>query len=332
MRPWLALILAGCTLAGERSQTGNCPPGETCSDKTPNGLALLGTKLGDNPLGPMQPLATAVAGTQQLTVVTGATGGAPAFTLPFDATTTSPSLAVTDVAPPKLTVEGLAAGTSDLRLVEPGTQLLYDRLPLAVAAVATVDLRPLVYSVATSDADFAANSGAGWAMLAGGTDDLLVRLGAGDGTRIVDQRMTIAATGSAFASGQMLAWDTLRVRAVGAGEGTLVVRTGDGTTHPQTVPLAAAVDDVLWVSALGAVAPNGTAVVGAAPIYCFRAVSGTSLVAGATWSYTATFGLTLTASVAKNCVVVTAGAGASGGALTVTASGVSRDFTVAFVG
>ena len=332
MKPWVALVLAGCTLAGERSGTGSCPPGETCSDKTPNGLALLGTKLGDDPLGPMQPLATAVGGTQQLTVVTGATSGAPTFALPFDATTTSPDLAVTDVAPPKLTVEGLAAGTSDLRLVEPGTQLLYDRLPLAVAAVATVDLRPLVYSVATSDADFAANTGAGWAMLAGGTDDVLVRLGAGDGTRIVDQRMTIAATGSAFASGQMLAWDTLRVRATGAGEGTLIVRTGDGATHPQAVPLAAAVDDVLWVSAQDAVAPNGTAIVDSAPIYCFRAVSGTHLVAGATWSYTATFGLTLTTSVARNCVVVTAGAGSTGGTLTVTASGVSRDFTVAFVG
>src|SRR5262249_3182173 len=157
------LLLAGCTLAGERGATGDCPPGETCSDKTPNGLALLGAKLGDDPLGPMQPRATAIGGTQQLTVVTGATSGAPAFALPFDATTTSPSLAVTDVAPPKLPVEGLGAGTSDLRLVEPGTQLLYDRLPLDVTAVATVDLRPLVYSAATSDADFAANPRAGWA-------------------------------------------------------------------------------------------------------------------------------------------------------------------------
>src|SRR5262249_34824128 len=187
-----ALSLAGCPLAGERAGSGSCPSGETCSDKTPNGLALLGTKLGDDPLGPMQPLATAVGGTQGLTVVTGATSGAPTFTLPFDATTTSPMLAVTDVAPPKLTVEGLAGGTSDLRLVEPGTELLYDRLPLDVAAVAAVEVRPLVYSVVTSDSDFAANSGAGWAMLAGGTDDLLVRLASGDGTRVVDQRMTIA--------------------------------------------------------------------------------------------------------------------------------------------
>jgi hypothetical protein len=130
----------------------------------------------------------------------------------------------------------------------------------------------------------------------------------------------------------MLAWDTLRLRAAGTGEGTLVVRTGDGASHPQIVGLAGGVDDVLWVAALGAVAPNGTAVVGSAPIYCFRAVSGTSLVAGATWSFAATSGLSLTTSVAKNCVVVTAGAGTTGGVLTVTASGVSRDFTVAFVG
>ena len=42
--------------------------------------------------------------------------------------------------------------------------------------------------------------------------------------------------------------------------------------------------------------------------------------------------LAASTTVAKNCVIVTAGAGATGGTLSVTASGVRRDFQVSFGG
>src|SRR6185312_12992433 len=66
MKRVLALLLAvPACFGGERANTGQCPDGETCSPKTPNGLEFIGADLAGT-LDLSGPSPTAIGGTQSV--------------------------------------------------------------------------------------------------------------------------------------------------------------------------------------------------------------------------------------------------------------------------
>jgi hypothetical protein len=325
---WL-LAAAGCALQGDRGRDG-CPEDEMCSDATPDGLFFLGSQLADQPLGRMAPLPTAVGGSQRIRVVTGASSGSPAFALPFVAASAGSELAVGSVAPPEVTVLGLAEGETYLRIVEPGTNLLYDRIALRVEPIARAELRPLGHVLPGSDDDFAADPAAAWALLAGGQETIVVRLHDAAGERMADERLSLG-VGAGLTAMAQESWDTLRVGASSPGDRTLVVRGGDNAVRDGVVSVVATVEDIVSVAAAGAAA--GTDTPGAAGMdvsYCFRATSGGVLVAGAAFTFTATGGATTRPGAAPNCVVVQSPI-PQAVTLTVSAGTVTREFSLAFL-
>jgi hypothetical protein len=177
------------------------------------------------------------------------------------------------------------------------------------------------------DEDFM-DGGVLWGMLAGGSDGVVVRLFSSDGARLADESVSLSVTGSGFSAGTREAWDTLRLIAQSGPSGTLSVRLGDGRRSDAVLPVVSAVNDVISVPAIGGA--DGTdqpqSAAGAA-LFCFRATAGSLLVAGASWSYEGSSGLTLTPQ--GSCVSVRSDLPA-GGLLTVTASGVTRDFVLSF--
>src|SRR6202022_4474072 len=91
----------------------------------------------------MSPLAIAVGGTQSIRALEGAGAGAPPFMLAFIAAASAPVILVVSTTPPDVVVEGKSAGQAYLRLLDPGTNLLFDRVLLDVKPIDPVDLRPI---------------------------------------------------------------------------------------------------------------------------------------------------------------------------------------------
>src|SRR5262245_52666105 len=129
----LTVMFSACTMPGERAGSHSCPPGETCSLETPHGLRFAGYSL-DGTIHP-----TAVAGTQTITIY--GNGGDPTPS-DFDAASSGPAFTIGGVAPPSVEIHGVSAGTAYLRILEPGTNLLYDRVVVGAKDLAAVELEP----------------------------------------------------------------------------------------------------------------------------------------------------------------------------------------------
>lgn len=324
--PWAA----ACTGGGMRAQTGMCPTGETCSDQTPNGLYFLGSALGEEVLGRMEPLPIAVGGSQKIKLVTGSTSTSPAFSLPFMAVAGGAAIGITATAPPEITVLGKASGTAFLRIVEPGTNLLYDRLEVSVKAIDHFDLKPRNYLNPGADEGYAKAPGK-WVLLQGGSEACVARLFAADGERLVDEGMTMSVVGPPLSAGTRDGWDALGLTATGTGVGLVAVSTSDTMSRQGMVTIVDKVDDIASIPAEGAVASNTEIVqAGVARPFCFRATNGGNLVAGVTFTFTASAGVTTSAAAGKNCVGLTAAVPTTA-LVTVKAAGVTRDFPVTFV-
>lgn len=150
-------VLAALSLAcmgevpGERAMTGMCPPGETCSTATPAGLNFVGHAMYDQDvlqLGPIlaggrfdvglrtsdgQPLPPFAFEVEDATVFQAALG-----TGPFGPTNDAgePLYRVDGF----LTLQGSARGTTFLRIVDPTTRELFDRLALDVYELTGVNV------------------------------------------------------------------------------------------------------------------------------------------------------------------------------------------------
>lgn len=310
-----ALSLTACSLAGSRAKTGQCPTGEVCSDETPNGLFFKGPELGDAVLqlgGSVR--ATARGGTQTITVVTGSSLSSPTFGDEFDAeiATTNDVMQIASVSPPTVVVSGIHAGKAFLRLLEPGTDLLLERVQLGVDAVATADAFPAELSIVAEEP---------YALLAGTDVVLVARLESSAGARLIDESMTFS--GDAIVG--RTAWDSFRVHAPSA-EFDVQVTTGDGSPFTHTVPVVGSIDDIELVPISGTdlevQALSSTTA-------CFVARSDGAAVAGATWTFGATEGASTEKSLIElpGCVDV-AGLTPGTSTLTVTASGKTVSFPV----
>src|SRR5207302_10422867 len=120
--PLLFVALAACAPLGDRAITGKCPAGEVCSPDTPDGLQFVGPGVyGD--LFLTGPGTTVVGGTQAVTIMENSPGDIQRpFTLPYTADGGA-AVGIAGQSGSTVTLAGLASGTNELRIVDPGGDL-----------------------------------------------------------------------------------------------------------------------------------------------------------------------------------------------------------------
>lgn len=208
---WAATITA-CYMAevdGERATTGTCPAGETCSDVTPTGLTFVGAYLFDDEstlrLGPV-----IVGGRFDLGFYApgGGAGAEGAAVRIGDPSMVESAIGTGTFGPtsdetgePLYVVDGYAElrgvrpGTTTVRVVDPATGALYDRLELEVLAIESVRLMVV--------------GDPGRDVLYAGEDELLgIRLVTTNGTReirAIDQSLEFHAEGTV--QPELMYWD-----------------------------------------------------------------------------------------------------------------------------
>lgn len=282
-RPWagaiprLALLGAGLFLAvgsgseGERAETGVCPPGETCTDDMESGLYFRGPSFADGWFdADVHPMA--VGGRQTITID-------PVDLLTslydFDADCSSPAFTVASLAPPLVTVKAMSEGSAYLRILEPGTDLLYDRLlinALQVSRVTVSHSTSFLAPTPSTDLHY------------GGTPmTFMVRIYSGE-TRLIDEDVIFeAADATSVASVTQSSWDLATVRATqGATSLAVRARAADGTSGERIVPLAWEIDEILnsWYWPL-----PPTVVVDTSDVACFYGELGGRPVSGVPFAF-----------------------------------------------
>jgi hypothetical protein len=184
------LLVAGCAVKGERGQNG-CPVDETCAPLEGGVVGFVGTALSDFPLSHddlAAPQFTAVGGTQVIRVLHGPFVSSPPFELPFTAATRGDALAIERQSGPDIGIAGVTTGSAYLRILEPETGDLYDRILLMVAPVARARLaQPAIFFRGPRPTP----DGYDWMIWAGRDVQLVVALETPDGHRVVDDSMSV---------------------------------------------------------------------------------------------------------------------------------------------
>lgn len=176
----LSLATQGCMLSGERALHG-CPSDEMCSDLTPDGLEFSGRHVGEQG---QTSLALAVGGTERVHVQVQGGNAPPAF----DAVVRDAAFATAMPAgSDEVLLTGVAEGQTMLRIVEEGSDLLFDRVGLRVAPIDGVRLVPsdsaLVHPTYVADHE--------WAFLTGAEVSAEVRLEDAAGQRLIDESLIV---------------------------------------------------------------------------------------------------------------------------------------------
>lgn len=338
----LALGLIGCSLGsgsgptsrsscgawpgeGQIASGAGCPPGEVCS-KDGKGLSFRGTLLGEDTLlwFPAVLHATAVKGRQKVHVASSSP--------PFEAKSSATGVFRADAHPPDVDVSGVGAGTAFLRIVEPGTDTLLDRVSLDVAPIARASL------VSLEMAALGAPSDTTWVALAGssiGSIAVIVALESEAGGRLVDQGLavsdpagaTLEAREMADVDGAAAGWDVYDVVTGDPGELALHVKAGASSfSSSSTMKVVGAVDDI----ALGCFGQADQMVVHLeeSTDICFSALAAGVQVVGATWTFASSASAAAHVPLfsGSRARVALFGKVLGAGVLTVTASGVSKTF------
>src|SRR5262244_2672009 len=263
MRRILALFLVtGCAAQGERAQDG-CPSDEICAPLD-GGLYFVGAALGDEELASddwAAPHTTALGGRQVVRVLHGPFVSSPPFVQPFNAGLRGDALAIASLDGPDIGIVGVAPGSAYLRIVQPGTGDLYDRILLPVAPAARASL---VQPALRVDAPRRTGRLHDWVIWAGRDLPLVVAVEASNGDRLVDDGMTVNGVAGR-------PWDLVTVRAT-PGPVTLGVVAG-GTSLPATIYATDLATDVVV---------DGVAATGSGWLkMCFQAISGARDIYGA---------------------------------------------------
>ncbi|MDB4957978.1 MAG: hypothetical protein JWO36_5547 [Myxococcales bacterium] len=266
------LPLVACT-GGERANTGQCPAGEVCSAKTPNGLHFIGRSLADD-VTLSGPAPTAIGGTQDVTLqYDRGDGFLVALDLPYLVDDDGAGGVRFDGATGAVaTITGIGSRANYLRVLDPADNTLFDRKQLTGAALDTITLVDPGFERIPVDAQLV------WAT---GAQDVGVALfGQVQETsgpmseRLVDDTMTATLAGA-----DRTAWDTFHAPNAVAGTVPVTVAAGDkpATTLDFTVVTSA--------DALAAIAPPTKIAPSGSQIVCFQATNATRYVVGLTWSY-----------------------------------------------
>jgi hypothetical protein len=310
--------------AGGDRTDGECPPEETCSPDTPNGLYFGSEALGDSPLELIvEPHRTAIGGTHTVSVWLDADGNTE-FT-GFEAKSAGPSFEIAGVASNFVEVHGLAEGTDYLRLVETGTELLYDRINLETSGITRAGIIPGRGQLA---GDSELHDAAEPALLyhADTQYNLAMALFDADSVRLIDESVDVN-LGTGFARDPER-WDRISTPSLAAGTYSFNIVAGDGLTYNAQIDVVDAVDTVTWIAGVGlSTPPDAPLPVGQSRTYCFRASAGGTPVIGGTWTFTSP-SLMLSDPLLTNCVSVTAQAPARPEPLTAAIDGVEITVTV----
>lgn len=295
--------LAGCLTEGERAASGRCPIGEICSPATPSGLLFAGPSFGDVRFGSFGVHDTAVGGVQDVTVE-------GIGKLPFAALSTNGAITVDAPIANTVRLHGVAAGDALLRIVEPGTDALYDRVTVLAGAIDRIDLGAATRELLDQPEQIA--------LLEGASVDLVAQLYDASGNRLVDEGLTIEG------AVERLAWDTATVQAQRP-EAVLTITAGDRPPVAVSLPVVAGIDEI--VADLSQATPAPLA--GESTLICFDGHAGDRTVVGMTWTVTATGADRSVALFGRNCLSVSR---MTAGRVTVHAesTGHSRDVDVDF--
>jgi hypothetical protein len=167
--------------------------------------------------------------------------GSPGTDRPFDASGTATIIAVQHSGGSSVTITGVAPGTARLRILEPGTQLLLDSIPIDVGAVAHERLAGWASGFLAPDAPTRA-------LFAGADASLHFALVAADGADLWDDSVHIGVTAGRDA----------RVHVPASGAVELVVSRAAGTSR-FVFPVVSEIDDIVlgatWLLGPGTGAP-----------------------------------------------------------------------------
>lgn len=260
--PLAALALAGLVIGcgptlGDRSAQHGCPSGETCFTACPSGATCSRAVDGLSFEGTSRTAdgarvgIVAVHGEERVTL---RAAGAP-YTDPVRLETDPPGvLRATLVAPSLVVLQAEAAGTSMLRVLEPTTGQLLDRVE-----VRTIDGHPNVRVRSLDEHTFGHELGAAFAVRAGARVPLEVRLASlfFSFDEVVDTTLEVRDAGGALLlSGLDGAPYALTITAP-ASTFALSVR-GAGATERVEIPVVDHLDDLLVVAVVGGVAGTTT--------------------------------------------------------------------------
>lgn len=210
---------------GDRTTSGTCPAGETCSTTT-RGLFFVGTlDVGDGGLRHVG--VVALGGTERVELRAGSSlETATTFTAAVDVVSDTPTvLAVDATSSGVVTIRGVSEGSATLRVLEHGTTTLVDQLPVTVLDGREASLR----AIALDDMDanvLTSHPSMPFAMFAGARVEL----------------------GAAFASTDFIVDSSLVVTDAA---GTQLVAGADGAPYRFTVDASTAVPATFHLHAAG---------------------------------------------------------------------------------
>lgn len=262
---------------GDRAESGACPEGEVCSPDTPSGLRFQGPGFADALLD--FDLHTTAVGGQQTVHVEPA--GLFEHLNNFDAETLEEHTEVVSVNPPRVTLTGSSEGSTYLRIFEPNTGALYDRITVSARDVDSVELEPLVYESAFDDD--ALHPPLYW----GG--DSMVWIGRiyGGSARLVDENLAFGGAGTVGAiATQSGVWDLATVIPTSADAViTVSAMTGSGVIGEGDAEMAYVVDTIL--ENLDSPVPETHDASDQLSV-CFAAYLGERRILGIPWEFTMT--------------------------------------------
>jgi len=304
-RLFALLMVTGCAMPGERTENG-CPADEICAP-LPEGLYFAGAALGDEELssqGWAAPHRTALGGQQTIRVLRGPFLDSPPFDIPYIANVDGGSLRVSTQSNADVGIIGTAPGWSYLRIAELGTDRLYDRIQLGVMTVVEASVRQPAYRIA---APRRTENRENFLIWAGRELPMVVALHAADGTRLVDDSLTVNGVAGSI-------WDAVTVVAT-PGVTTIDVRAG-GQHFPATI------DGTDFASAIDVTGTPLEAGGGFVRI-CFQALADGRHIYGIPYAFAPESGGDVsTAGEEEGCALV------RGNSVTVYAGGLARGFDV----
>jgi hypothetical protein len=291
-----SLPLVGC-FGGERESTGECPAGEVCSPKTPNGLHFIGDALVDDVLL-SGPVPTAVGGTQNVKLeYDRGNGSLVALDIPFTADDDGGiGVTVDHITGAFVVVKGAGSRTNYLRILDADDGTLFDRKQLTGAAVTTIQLVTADFERVPVGKNLA------WAT---GRQNIGVALfgdvqtGSGpESQRLVDTSMALTLAGS-----ERVEWDIVRLPNATVGTSALQVTAGDKPAANVDIVVADHADSLAALTPPTTIPANGSQEV------CFMAQAQGRYLAGLVWTYDVD-GTTVTKGngtndITRNCIVAT---------------------------
>ncbi|MFT3693327.1 MAG: hypothetical protein QM831_09325 [Kofleriaceae bacterium] len=299
-------------MGGERADTGQCPAGETCSPKTPNGLAFVGASFSDT-FEITGPSPTAIGGTQNIEIQLYNDG--QDLDLPYTADDDGAAgVKVDHQAGPIVSIVGMNSRSNYLRIVDASNGELFDRKMLTGASVDTVKLVPTTTETVPANMELAFMTGnveLGVALSGAVQED-----SGPQQERLVDESMQLQLAGAT-----QKAWDALELPSAQAGTYSLSVTAGNRPAATLDVPVVDHLD--LLVTD----ADNDTSIVhGQSALVCFDGITASRYVAGLTWHFLVDN--TDTASSLGNCIMITPLAGQNSVTVVGSAAGMSATATL----